>query len=368
MKRLSLILLMLAVSVVQKASAQAGARQEKQKVNNDSVFVSCPVVIFEDNFHSDSLGTFPKHWWIMDRDSAKYKKLCRVRYVNGKKALVIDSIHRDWLKQSLSGEPGPRMHSACYLPNKFTLEYDFLMDRDAAMYLNFYATNFATVFEVMVLDNKHHNSVNTRIKYVIFEGPSDPPLVGVNIDPFNYARWHHLAVSYEARRATVYLDGKKEFTTPAVDRDPLKFLLGYDGNDTIAYTNFRLATDSNAEKTNFNHLLTENTFTTHAILFDVNKAEIKTESTGFVKQLAEWLKANPTVNLEIDGHTDNDGKATDNMKLSKDRAEAVKNQLMLFGIKSNRLTTKGFGATRPIRPNTTPEGRAENRRVVFIKK
>ena len=133
----------------------------------------------------------------------------------------------------------------------------------------------------------------------------------------------------------------------------------------MAYKKFILATN---ETTNFNQLLTDNKFVTHAILFDINKSSIKQESLDFIKQLAIWLKKNTMIKLEIDGHTDNDGSATANIILSQNRADEVKKQLIVSGIDATRLTTKGYGATKPIKPNTTPEDKAENRRVEFVKK
>lgn len=351
----------------------------------DSAFVPMPVTIFEDNFQSDPIGAFPKHWWISYFDSAKYKKFSRVRYVRGRKALVIDSVRaRGYMGgskgQSGLGQIGPKMASIQYLPDNFTLEFDFaLCQQPQQMQIVFSDTNADYtsadwVFEIFVYQNKHHNYHyevirNAGITYDIYETGEvgDTPIQSyINLDTFNYNGWNHLALSCKGRRVTCYLDGKKVFITPVFDRNPRSFVFGYDAADSIAYTNFRIATDNNSEA-NFNRLLAENKFTTHAILFDVNKADIKPESTAFVKQLAEWLKANPTIKLEIDGHTDSDGGAAANKLLSQKRADAVKQLLVSFGISESRLTTKGYGDTKPIKPNTTSEGKAENRRVEFIK-
>ena len=118
----------------------------------------------------------------------------------------------------------------------------------------------------------------------------------------------------------------------------------------------------------FDKILTENKFVTRVIHYEISKSSIKPESMEFLKQLAIWLKKNTMVKLEIDGHTDSEGDVAANMKLSQDRADEVKKQLVLLGIDSNRLTTKGYGATKPIKSNDTEEGKAENRRVEFIKR
>ena len=69
----------------------------------------------------------------------------------------------------------------------------------------------------------------------------------------------------------------------------------------------------------------------------------------------------------MDGYTDNSGAAAHNLTLSQQRADAVKDQLVKMGIDASMLTTKGFGDTKPISDNNTPEGRANNRRVEFVK-
>jgi len=75
------------------------------------------------------------------------------------------------------------------------------------------------------------------------------------------------------------------------------------------------------------------------------------------------MQDNPTVKIQIEGHTDNIGNASDNMKLSENRAKAVVNYLVSKNISITRLTAKGFGATKPIADNSTEEGRAQNRRT-----
>jgi len=107
---------------------------------------------------------------------------------------------------------------------------------------------------------------------------------------------------------------------------------------------------------------------THNILFETNHYVIKVRSQEFIWQLSRWLIANSSVNLEIDGHTDSEGDPAANLLLSMKRAEEVKKELILNGIKASRLTTKGFGDTKPLQSNDTPQGKANNRRVEFIKK
>jgi len=99
------------------------------------------------------------------------------------------------------------------------------------------------------------------------------------------------------------------------------------------------------------------------VLFDFNKAEIKKQFAYLLDEAAFVLKNNPSVTVELQGHTCNIGKKEYNQKLSERRAEAVKAYLVGKGIASNRLKTKGFGDTKPIAPNTDESGRMKNRRV-----
>ena len=75
------------------------------------------------------------------------------------------------------------------------------------------------------------------------------------------------------------------------------------------------------------------------------------------------LKDNPTLKIQINGHTDNSGKPADNIRLSEDRARSVTSYLIAKGIAPARLSSKGWGDTQPIADNSTPEGRAKNRRT-----
>ena len=99
------------------------------------------------------------------------------------------------------------------------------------------------------------------------------------------------------------------------------------------------------------------------VLFDFDSAEIKSEAQPLLNEASEILKKNPEIKFEIDGHTDNIGSADYNMKLSERRAKAVMEYFVSRGIDPNRLTTKGFGFTRPVANNDTKEGQAKNRRV-----
>lgn len=117
-----------------------------------------------------------------------------------------------------------------------------------------------------------------------------------------------------------------------------------------------------------NKLITEGKLVTRGILFDVNSDAIQPSSYGVLKEIATVLKENPSVNIKIIGHTDSDGDANSNLTLSQKRALAVKNILVSeFKVDGNRMQTDGKGESEPSDSNKTSIGKANNRRVEFIK-
>jgi outer membrane protein OmpA-like peptidoglycan-associated protein len=103
---------------------------------------------------------------------------------------------------------------------------------------------------------------------------------------------------------------------------------------------------------------------TYGIYFDFNKDTIKPESEPVLKQIVQAMADNPAWKLTVEGHTDNIGGDSYNLDLSKRRAAAVKQALVTrYHISADRLSTDGFGASRPVETNDTLEGRARNRRV-----
>ncbi len=101
------------------------------------------------------------------------------------------------------------------------------------------------------------------------------------------------------------------------------------------------------------------------IFFDFGSANLKKESYSELDQIIQFMQQNPTVKIEISGHTDNIGSLEYNQKLSQARAKAVVDYLISHGISPDRLTYRGAAYNEPIAPNDTPEGRQKNRRVEF---
>lgn len=106
---------------------------------------------------------------------------------------------------------------------------------------------------------------------------------------------------------------------------------------------------------------------TERIFFETGENKIKKESLSLIDEIAGVLKNNPQIKkVRIEGHTDNVGDPADNLRLSTDRAHAVRKYLVSRGLAANRLEAQGFGDSKPLADNGTDEGRAKNRRVEFV--
>ena len=107
-------------------------------------------------------------------------------------------------------------------------------------------------------------------------------------------------------------------------------------------------------------------FVINNIFYNTNSADLKSESRAVLENFAQYLKENPAIKIEIQGHTDNVGNAKDNLALSSNRAFSVKAVLEELGVDGKRINAKGFGQNKPIGDNNTEDGRARNRRTEFM--
>jgi outer membrane protein OmpA-like peptidoglycan-associated protein len=107
------------------------------------------------------------------------------------------------------------------------------------------------------------------------------------------------------------------------------------------------------------------TFVLKNIFFETAKFDLKKESNLELEKLVDLMIKNPKLTIEIGGHTDNVGGKQENVILSENRAKAVFDYLVKKGISASRMTSKGYGDTRPLADNKTEKGRAENRRTEF---
>ncbi|HKL32597.1 MAG TPA: OmpA family protein, partial [Tangfeifania sp.] len=141
----------------------------------------------------------------------------------------------------------------------------------------------------------------------------------------------------------------------------------YHGSDNNVFyiKNFRLAEGGVKY---YDRFLQDGKIVANGIRFDVNKATLRPESMGVINEIAALMKDHPEVNFSVEGHTDSDGEDASNQTLSEQRAATVVSTLVTMDIDSNRLTSKGWGESKPMDTNDTPEGKANNRRVEFVKK
>ncbi len=357
-KHLALILIAILALFTKQAQAQ-----DMDTIND---FAPRRSVIFQDDFSDDSLGDFPAGWRICVCNGDKYAfdtSHCFIAKTPQGNAAVIrfDTAFITNIEPSI--EPNK------YLPDSFTLEFDFLLgssktSMDVGLNLMSNAC-FGEGFSLYNKDNKGYIITHEAFYLLTGETEGHDKWTAALPPGFDPSRLHHFALAFYKRSIKCFLDKERIMSIPDCHYSPNSFSLSCSIDDAVKYWNVRLA--SGMAPSHFDRIITEQKLITYAIHFDIDSSTIKPESIGFITQLAAWMKANPKVLLEIDGHTDNDGNPDKNLQLSQTRADEVMKQLTLLGINANRLTAKGYGATKPIQTNDTPEGKAANRRVEFVK-
>ena len=181
----------------------------------------------------------------------------------------------------------------------------------------------------------------------------------------------HLRVLMDGAYFKMYVNERRLYNIPelAFRRDSVirVFLDGLEGDGAVYLTSIRLA-ESETDVL-YDALANDGRWATQGILFETGKAELKPESRPVLKEIAATLEEHTDLGILIEGHTDDVGTPASNLALSDARAAAVKAALVAdFGIDGARITTQGLGDTKPALPNTTAEGRAQNRRVEIVKR
>jgi OmpA-OmpF porin, OOP family len=323
--------------------ASGSARAEKSiAAYNNYDFKPGENIIFSDDFRDDQDGEFPSHWDLKSGQAV-------VNKVEGEPAFLLTD--GNYVRVS------PRMKKESYLSDPFTLEFDYFAERGA------YGIGVALTESDK--DKEHQVWFEREAHTSYFPNDLSGSEAGSEEDYFGH--WHHAAMIYKKDQLKVYIDHMRTLVVPHCDFTPASFQICGIGQTEhpLTFKNFRVAEGGSSNT--IGAMLTDGKFVTHGITFDVGKATLRPESMGVLNDVAKFLKENSQAKFEIDGHTDSDGNAASNMTLSQQRADAVKAQLVTMGIAASQLKTKGFGASKPIASNDTPEGKANNRRVEFVK-
>ncbi|WP_430815653.1 OmpA family protein [Carboxylicivirga sp. RSCT41] len=306
-------------------------------------FVPGDTVIFEDQLANEQNGEFPSKWDLKtgNVEIAELKGENVINFPSTKNSEIVP----------LMKEKGD------YLPEKFTIEFDA------------YFSEFCTKFEIKLYDvvNQQKNPDLPRI----IISPKDIFVFNKGKTTFdenkNYPYWQHIAISFNIRSLKIYFGEERITNIPNLGGNPSGFSIMASQcheRSPALLKNIRIA---KGHMNLYERVISDGKFITNGIRFDVGKATLRPESMGVINQIYKLMNEHADLSFSVEGHTDSDGNDASNQKLSEERAAAVKNTLVGKGIAAERLSTSGFGESKPIDTNSTPEGKANNRRVEFIK-
>ena len=304
-------------------------------------FVPGDKIIFEDNLVNEENGEFPSRWDLVQGtvENAELGGEDVIMFRGGSPTII------PYLKN-----PG-----IDYLPDVFTIEFDLYMPG-----------NSLTIFFYDRKNQKAPGGASTlNVWYSGMElYPARSDLPG-KADIKN--RWAHIAVAYTAGKMKAYIDETRLINIPHLGFEPTGFSLhAYHASDNQPFfvKNIRIAEGGVKY---YDRFLQDGKIVSNGIRFDTGKASLRPESMGVLNEIFGMMNKHPEINISIEGHTDSDGDDTLNQKLSEQRAETVMNRLVEMGIAKERLSFKGYGESKPVSPNDSPERKAENRRVEFVK-
>lgn len=349
-----------------KPTSESGTSQPKSSMKSYSKFDFIPgekVVAVED-FGQDAVGDFPAKW----NTNA------------GGEIVTIDGQKGKWLKASDRGLFFPDFVNQ--LPENFTMEFDMMISEDVSQNMSglmvffpeiskrkpTFDASFGTDPQVGFDIHPMPDQGGSTSSAWVFDKNNEKVLE--NTIPFSWkdGEVNRVSIWRQKTRIRLYVNETKVWDLPRAFDPTLKYSMLFNNNlfaGANFITNLRIAEGAPDTR---NKLITEGKLVTRGILFDVNSDKIKPESYGVLKEIGTVLKENPAVKVKIIGHTDSDGDDAKNLDLSKRRAASVKNILSAeFGIEAARMETDGKGETQPSDPNTTPQGKANNRRVEFVK-
>lgn len=321
-------------------------------------FVPGTEIIFEDNLEGEQNGEFPSKWDLVSGsvENARFDNSNVIYFIkcnaNGGGNIV------PLIKNSTSD----------YLPEEFTVEFDAYFGEKSSNYYIYFADtkNQLKLDKTMLANEKWVRFGKNGGEHVKDIERKFYPGFSGSINDIS-SKWRHIAISFNIRALKVYMDDARILNIPNLGYNPTGISLAYHntGGTIVGYIkNVRIAKGAVPL---YDKLLTDGKFVTTGIKFDVNKASIKPESMGTINYVVKMMQDHPELKFSVEGHTDSDGETASNQKLSEERAKSVMSALINAGIDAGRLRSKGWGESKPMTGNDTAEGKAQNRRVEFVK-
>ena len=276
----------------------------------------------------------------------------------------------------------PFMKEDAYLPEQFTFEFDMLSNggiettidvSDITLYFREkgHSEGSATAPVRVTLSGVSGDASGSQYEFATYSDSrgwlgkkkKNFPAAALNATQNN---WRRVAVYVNKNISKLYVDQHRLGVVNQVEPGvPAKLEIEVANSEhPVMFKNFRIAAGGTDA---YKKVMTDGKFIAYGIQFDVNKATLKPESMGTINEFVKMMKANTGLKFEVGGHTDADGTAQRNDKLSQERADAVKAQMVSMGIDAGRLSTRGFGSSQPIVQNDNAENKAKNRRVEFVK-
>lgn len=332
-------------------------------INSKYDFVPGKKTVASEDFAQDAVGDFPAKW-----NTNASGEIVNLNYTGNKK----------WLQFAQQGIYYPEFVKE--LPENFTLVFDMATSNNisqmkSGLKIVFpakpdrtlkYDQNFGTVAQAGV--DIHPVNTGGSSTLWVFNENNEELLNNEIALSWKENEINRISIWRQKTRLRVYVNETKVWDIPRAFIPAVTYSLLFatnlmEGQVFLADLNIAYGLPDTRNK-----LITEGKFSTSGILFDVNSDKIQPSSAGVLKEIATALSENPTVKIKIIGHTDTDGSTDNNLQLSKCRAEAVKTILTTaYGIANDRMQTDGKGASEPIDNNQTAYGKANNRRVDFIK-